>query len=66
MFRLQYDYWRENSAMVEKYNLTETEKQIIKLKEDGALTEEIAEKLQISAHTVNSYLVKLRNQKIIK
>lgn len=52
--------------MEEKYNLTETEKTIIKLKEDGMSAEEIAEKLHISVHTVNSYLVKLRNQKVIK
>lgn len=52
--------------MEEKYNLTETEEQIIKLKEEGILAEAIAEKLHISVHTVNSYLVKLRNQKIIK
>ena len=52
--------------MIEKYNLTGTEKQIIKLKEEGISAEEIAEKLHISAHTVNSYLIKLRNQKIIK
>lgn len=66
MFRLQYNYWRENSAMEEKYNLTKTEEQIIKLKEEGILAEAIAENLHISVHTVNSYLVKLRNQKIIK
>lgn len=66
MFRLQYNYWRENSTMIEKYNLTGTEKQIIKLKEEGISAEEIAEKLHISAHIVNSYLIKLRNQKIIK
>ena len=52
--------------MEEKYNLTETEEQIIKLKEEGVLAETIAENLHISVHTVNSYLVKLRNQKIIK
>ncbi len=52
--------------MEEKYNLTSTEKSLIKLQEEGMSAKDMAEKMYISMHTVNSYLVKLRNQKIIK